>query len=89
MGTLGKANSKGPLWLGESVTPKGRDGLTKACSDGKPMQIFGCMRLTEMIGLKKILEEPTEFKLLFVQDNIRIRCFSTNQSNSQLWVQMW
>jgi hypothetical protein len=26
------------------------------------MQIFGCMRLTEMIGLKKYSEEPVEFK---------------------------
>jgi hypothetical protein len=77
MGTSSRANGKAPLCLGESLTPKGRDGLTEACADWKAMQIFGCMRLTEMIGLKKYSEEPTEFKSVFVRDNIRIRRFST------------
>ena len=58
MGTSGRANSKAPLCLGESMTPKGRDGLTEACADGKPMQISGCKRLTEMIGLNKFSGKP-------------------------------
>ena len=73
-----------PLCLGESVTPKGWEGLTEACADGKPMQIFGCNETDrEMIRLKKNSEEPTEIKLVSVRDNIRFQRFSTtNKINS-------
>ena len=47
MVTSGRADGKAPLCLGESVTPKGRNGLTDACADWKPMQIFASVRLTE------------------------------------------
>jgi hypothetical protein len=60
------------------VISKRRDGLTKACAGGKPTQIFGCNEIDrEIIGLKKNLEGPIEFKLIFARDNIRFRRFST------------
>ena len=43
------ANAKAPLCLGESVTPKGKDGLNETYSDGKPMQTFGSMKLTQKL----------------------------------------
>ena len=74
MGTSGRTNGMSPLCLGESVTPKGWEGLTEFCADGKPMQIFGCYEIDrEMIGLKKNSEEPTAFKLVFRRHNIRFR----------------
>ena len=36
MGKSGRAKGKAPLFLGGSVIPKGTDGLTKVCADGKP-----------------------------------------------------
>jgi hypothetical protein len=42
MGISGRTKGKAPLSLGESLTPKGRDGLTEAFVDWKPMRIFGC-----------------------------------------------
>ena len=37
------------------MTPKGRDGLTEACADGKPMQILDYNETDrERIGLEKI-----------------------------------
>jgi hypothetical protein len=73
MGTSGRANDKAPLCLGESLTPRGRDGITEARADGKPTQIFGCNEIDRnMIGLKKNLEEPIVFKLVFGRHNIRI-----------------
>jgi hypothetical protein len=78
VGTSGSADGKAPLCLGESVTPKGSDGLTAARADGKHMQIFGSNEINKgMIGLKKISEEPIEIKLVFVRDDIRHRRFST------------
>jgi hypothetical protein len=53
MGTLGRANRQVLFCLGESVTPKGKDGIREAYADGKRVQFFGSMGLTEMIGLKK------------------------------------
>jgi hypothetical protein len=77
METSGRANGKAPLCLGENMTPKGRDRLTDACVDGKPTQIFGCNDIDrDMIGLQKNLEEPVEFKLIFVRDNIQFWRFS-------------
>ena len=46
MGISGRANGKAPLCMAESVTPKGREGLTEACADWNPVQILGCVRLT-------------------------------------------
>jgi hypothetical protein len=55
----------------------------EACADGKPMQIFGSNEADkEMVGLKRNSEEPMEFKSVFVRDNIRLRRFFNNQSNS-------
>jgi hypothetical protein len=59
MGTSDRDNGKAPLCLGESLTPKDRDGITEACADGKPMQIFYCNEIDRnMIGLKRNSEEP-------------------------------
>jgi hypothetical protein len=59
MGTSGRANGKAPLFLAESVIPKGTNGLTAACADGKPTQIFDSNETErERIGLKKISEQP-------------------------------
>ena len=78
MTILGRAGCKAPFCLRESVTPKGRDGLTEACTDGKPMQIFGSTKThRKMTGLGKFSEKPMEIKLVFVWDDIRFRRFST------------
>jgi hypothetical protein len=83
MGTSGRAKGKVPLCLGESLTPKVRDGLTECCAGGKTIQILGYMRMTEIIGLKKNSEKPIESKSVFVRDNIRFRRVSTtNQIHS-------
>ena len=57
MGTSDRANGKSSLCLGESVTPKGRDGLTEARTDWKPMQIFGCNEIDRNDWLKEKLGE--------------------------------
>jgi hypothetical protein len=66
------------------VTPKGRDGFTEAhCwwQIDADFWLYGTDG--EMTDLKKHLEEPEEFKLLFVRDSIRFRRFSTtNQIHS-------
>ena len=41
MGISGRANGKAPLCMVQSVTPKGREGLTEACADGNPVLLFG------------------------------------------------
>ena len=56
MGTSGRANGEAPFCLAEHVTPKGREGLTEACTGGKPMQIFGCNKNDRNDWLKKIMK---------------------------------
>jgi hypothetical protein len=72
-----RTEGKALLCLGEFVTPNGRDGLTDACADGKPVLILALMRLIgKLLVLKNISEQPIEIRLVFVWDYIRFLRFS-------------